>query len=72
MKKIIISMWVFLVVIAFVATVLHLIGIVKCGSNVTIAYGILCGMVYVITVYVAMKASRMKIIDMAKEILIND
>lgn len=72
MKKIIISIWVFLIVIALVASVLHFIGIVKCGLNVTIAYGILCFIAYVMTVYAAIKGSNKNIIDIVKEIITSD
>lgn len=72
MKKIIISIWVFLVVVALVASTLHFIGIVKCGTNVMIAYGILCGIAYVMTVYAATKGSNKNIINIVKELITSD
>jgi len=72
MKKIIISIWVFLVVVALVASTLHFIGIVKCGTNVMIAYGILCSVAYLITVYTATKSSNKNIIDIVKELITSD
>ena len=72
MKKIIISIWVFLVVVALVASTLHFIGIVKCGKNVMIAYGILCGIAYVMTVYAATKGSNKNIIIIVKELITSD
>lgn len=72
MKVIIINIWLFLLVIALVATVLHFIGIVKCGLNVTIAYVILCGIAYAMTIYVTTKYCNKNIIDIVKEIITND
>lgn len=72
MTKIIISIWVFLVVVALAATVLHIIGIVKCGANVMIAYGILCGIAYVMTIYAATKGSNKNIIDIVKKLITSE